>query len=285
MRKLLRKARDNPLVLPLCVAALRAARGMGVLRSQRYYSHVPYRGIVDVDCGGGKKFRIRSRGHNIENGLYWEGMFAHEPGSMREWTERAEHSGTVLDIGSHSGVFALAAAAMGADVVHAFEPLPRVHAILEENIALNSALPIQAWPCAVGAEDGTATIFDPGGDAPTSASLSREFADRKFGDIPGSAVVVRAIDAFCLEHRIAKVDLIKIDVEGYEEQALRGMKGIVGSSKPTILLEVLPGQDATLQRVVGELWPGAYDWRRIEEGGGRVSRNVLLVPRHDDDQR
>jgi len=239
---------------------------------------VPYRGIVTVDCGNGEFFRIKSRGDAIENGLYWDGMYAHEPESMRHWVERARRSGVVLDIGANSGVFALIAAAVGARTVHAFEPLPRVHAILAHNVSLNDRSPIDAWPFAVGSEDGVATIFDPGGVAPTSASLSAEFASGHFGDLPGSDVRVVAIDSFCREHGIESVDLIKVDVEGYEEHALRGMRAIVFSSRPAILMEVLPGQEASLRQVVEELWPAMYSWTAVDEGKGHVSRNVILLP-------
>lgn len=281
MKKLLKKFRDHPFVLPVCISALHTMRTFGLMRSRRIYSHVPYRGIVSVDCGNGRSFRIRSLGHNIENGLYWAGLFAHEPASMRAWTERASRARVVLDIGANSGVFALAASAMGAREVHAFEPLARIHALMAGNFDLNRTAGLRAWHCAVGSNDGSAKIFDPGGEQPTSASLSSEFASSHFGDIGSHEVSVRSIDSFCREHCIQQVDLIKIDVEGYEAEALRGMREIVACSKPDMLMEVLPGQEGSLRRVVEELWPGLFDWNRIEEGDEHVSRNFLLTPPAD----
>jgi FkbM family methyltransferase len=279
MKRFARKIRDNALVLSATVVALRCVRALGLMRSRRIYSHVPYRGVVSVDCGGGRHFRIGSRGHNIENGLYWDGLFAHEPTSMRFWISRAPNARVVLDIGANSGVFALASAAVGAHAVHAFEPLPRMHAILAENLAMNPGVAIHAWPRAVGAEDGVARIFDPGGDAPTSASLSQEFATGHFGNLPASEVPICTIDRFCAEQGIDGIDLIKIDVEGYEAQALRGMRNVVASCTPDILMEVLPGQEPILRQVVEELWPGKYNWALLDEGAGHVSRNVVLTSR------
>lgn len=279
MKQALKRIRDNSLVLPVCVGLLRLLRAMGLTRSPRFYSHVPYRGIVKVECGGGRIFRIRSRGHQIENNLYWAGLYGHEPESMRQWSRLASGAGVVLDVGANSGVFALTAAAVGAGTVHAFEPLPRVHAILEGNAALNPGFPLHTWPVAAGSHDGMAKIYDPGGDAPSSASLSSEFALRAFGEIPSAEIVVRSIDSFCREQGITSVDLIKIDVEGYEEFALRGMQEVVATSKPFILMEVLPGQEALLRGVVVGLWGRGYDWCPVDEGAGHVSRNVLLLPR------
>lgn len=283
MKRFARRLRGLPGVLPACRTLLHGARSLGMFRSKRFYSHLPYVGVVDVDCGSGS-FRMRSRGHVIENGLYWDGIAAHEPVTMKAWMARARTSGVVLDIGANSGVFALAAAAVGAGVVHAFEPLPRVHAILSENVALNPDLPVRAWRCAAGESSGSASIFDPGGDAPTSASLSADFAKEHFGDLPTTTVDVIAIDDFCGREGIDRIDLVKIDVEGYEEAALKGMRGIVAASVPTIVMEVLPEQATQLAAVVEALWPGLYAWRPIDEGDGHVSRNVLLVPAHADER-
>lgn len=282
MKRFLKRIRDNPAVLFLCVSGLRLARHMGVMRSPSIFTHVPFRGTVTVDCGNRRRFRIRSRGHKIENSLYWEGLFGHEPNSMRFWTTESSNARVVFDIGANSGVYALAAAACGAAQTHAFEPLERVHSILLENVALNPNLRIQTWACAIGETDGECLLFDPGGEAPSSASLSPDFATTNFEQTRSYGVRVLSIDSFCAKQEIESVDLIKIDVEGYEASVLRGMIGIVSSSWPTILIEVLPEQEAEVRRLVEDLWGGRYHWMRVDEGPGHASRNVILAPRKAD---
>lgn len=278
IRSSIRRIRNQPAVLAASIALLRGLRSVGLLRSKRFYSHVPYAGVVDVASGAGR-FKIVSRGHNIENALYWEGLFGHEPTTMRLWVEAAAEADVVLDIGANSGVFGLAAAAAGAKAVHAFEPLPRVYNILVENYQLNSFGGARIWPFAVGERNGVATIFDPGGDAPTSASLSERFAKAHLGDASAVEVPVVSIDEFFQASGISRVDLIKIDVEGYEKFALRGMKKTVARYGPAILMEVLDGHEGELKTEVESLWTGSYEWCPINEGDGFVSRNVLLRPR------
>jgi hypothetical protein len=41
-------------------------------------------------------------------------------------------------------------------------------------------------------------------------------------------VAVTTIDAFCREHGIAHIDLLKLDVEGHELAALQGARGMLG---------------------------------------------------------
>ena len=85
------------------------------MRGERYFKHVPFRGIVRVQTPNGRSFRIKSQGENIENGLYWEGLNAFEPESMGAWVQLSSTARTVLDVGANSGVYMLAAAASGAE--------------------------------------------------------------------------------------------------------------------------------------------------------------------------
>lgn len=279
MQRLLRNLRDNPWVLRFCMGALRGLRALGLFRSPRFYLRVPFRGIVKVDCGQGRSFLIRSRGHEIGHGLHWGGLFTHEPASMRFWTAHASAARVVLGIGANSDVSALAAAAMDAKSGHAFEPLPRIHDTLVGNAELNPGLPIKAWPCAVGTEGGTAALLDPEGEIPTGASLLQKFAFERFSKISDAEVAVRTIDAFSQERVVAEFDLIKIDIECYEERAAGHVQDFC--CHQTIRPE---GRSARAGSVVAEgveeMWPGYCRWQQIEEDAGRTSGNVLLVAEH-----
>jgi FkbM family methyltransferase len=243
------------------------------------YCHVLYHGWVSVDVPEGLGFTVLSRGGGMENGLYWEGLAAHEPTSMGAWLRASRQARTVLDIGANVGVFALAAAAAGAKNVHAFEPMPRIHAALAQNVARNGTLPVRTWRVAVADAEGTAAMYDPGGDLPTSASLSRDFAQHFFGELPAVQVPVVRVDAWVAAEGIAHVDLIKLDVEGHEAAALRGMRETVLRVRPTLLVDVLGIYEAEIRALVTDLFGDLYVWERLAEGRGTEDRNVLLTPR------
>lgn len=275
---MLRALRDNALVLPILVWCLSRLRSFGLLMGERYYQHVPYRGIVRVPVNSGRQFTVVAQGGQIENRLYWDGIFGHEPASMATWVRLAATAETVLDVGANSGIFALAAAAAGAVNVHAFEPLKRIHNILHTNIRLSGYQNVTPWHCAVGQFDGVAQLLDPGGDAPTSASLSAEFAKSHLTDTSVTNVAVISIDSWAGRNNIGKIDLIKIDVEGYEELALRGMEAVVHQYRPVILIEVLEEFEPKLRAVVDNIFGCTYTWTPVHEGQGHISRNVLLLP-------
>ncbi|MBB6599044.1 FkbM family methyltransferase [Luteimonas sp. MC1825] len=276
MKQFLRALRDHPLVLTPLVAVLSLLKRIGFDIAERVYRHAPFRGTVTTAVTGGASFRIVSEGRKIENGLYWRGIDAHEPKSMAIWMEAARNARTVLDVGANSGVFSLAAAAAGAGAIHAFEPLARVHGILSRNFALNPGFPLQAWAVAVSDQSGVAELHDPGGAAPTSASLSAEFSREHLGDVPTCSVPVVTIDDFCARERIHGVDLVKIDVEGLEEHVLRGMRAVALRDRPLILMEVLDGYEAQLRKVAEEVFGGDVTWHRVDEGDGGPNRNVVL---------
>jgi FkbM family methyltransferase len=106
----------------------------------------------------------------------------------------------VLDIGANIGVMAMIFASR-AGHVHAFEPAPRALALLRENVPPNCTI----HPIAIGERDGITHIAE------------LEALDESHVAETGLAVQVRTVDSLDLNP-----DFIKIDVEGYEPQVLRG---------------------------------------------------------------
>jgi FkbM family methyltransferase len=205
-------------------------------------------------------------------------MRGHEPHTLLAWASLARSSHVVLDVGANTGLFALVAAAVNPKArVHAFEPVARIAALLQQNVALNPGFQIAVHRMAVGAGNDELPIHDPGGDNCYSASLDADFLVGAKKD--SYLVPVVAVDRFAEDQRLTAMDLVKIDVEGYEEPALSGMMGSIERFRPVIVLEVIdrgrPRQH--LDRILSL----GYSLREIErEGSASVgdARNVLLIP-------
>jgi len=54
------------------------------------------------------------------------------------------------------------------------------------------------------------------------------------------ATPVTTIDAFCEAHAIARVDFIRMDIEGAELKALKGALGVLDRDRPHVLIEIHP---------------------------------------------
>lgn len=145
--------------------------------------------------------------------------------------------GVFMDIGSNIGLHSLFAACFlhqrgGKGKVYAFEPVPRLRDQLSRSVALNGFDNVIILEFACGNEKKTSTIFHNLGNMGAS-SLTTALE----GSVGTSVQIKRLDDQFGARTR---VDLIKIDVEGYEPQVLDGAKELIEAQKPVLIIEFSP---------------------------------------------
>lgn len=172
--------------------------------------------------------------------LFLEGTW--EPSATAVWTALLRPGQTVFDIGGHYGYFTLLAArrVLPSGRVVTFEPAPPIRARLQANLALNGDVPVTVEPLAVGTGRGSAMLDATNVTNTGSAHIVRDASAGSSKEV--SSVAVVGLDQYCSEKAIQRVDLIKMDIEGSEADALEGMKdGLPGGMYPRILMELHPG--------------------------------------------
>jgi FkbM family methyltransferase len=113
----------------------------------------------------------------------------------------------VLDVGANIGVYTLLAAKRGA-TVFAIEADPRNAAMLRHHVQLNAmAERVTIFEMAASEAAGTVDLVR------NPANCGGSYV------VPGTAVPSRTIDSL----NLPPIDVCKIDIEGHEEAALRGM--------------------------------------------------------------
>jgi FkbM family methyltransferase len=119
---------------------------------------------------------------------------------------------TVVDVGANIGALAITAAlAVGkSGKVYAIEAHPRIHRYLIDNLKLNGLDNVAAMQCALGDEVGQATLSDIRSDDQNRVSPSGQ----------GLVVPLSRLDDLPIGEE--RIDLLKIDVEGFELAVLRG---------------------------------------------------------------
>ena len=185
---------------------------------------------------------------------------------VRLLAEAIPAGGTVLEGGAHLGFVTIhAARAAGPDGrVLAFEPNADVHEVLRANLAANGvAGRVSVVPKALGDTTGTARFYV----REDTSSLLDLAPDAQ----PVEIDVVRAD-----EEVVGPVDVVKLDVEGSESAALRGMEGLLTGPAPprTLFLECNPpllqrGGSST-DELLGWLRAHSYEVEWIDEAAGRV---------------
>lgn len=145
------------------------------------------------------------------------------------WIQRAVSMCTkrrvAVDVGAHVGFWSMWLVREFAHV-HAFEPVPDLAAILPRNMGSQN---YTLHNYALGEQAGHVTMTVP----PEATGFSH--IDVTGPQLRPDAVVVvmRTLDSF----EIQEVDLLKIDVEGYEIQVLRGAEQTIRSCRPIIVIE------------------------------------------------
>lgn len=168
-----------------------------------------------------------------------------------------------VDVGANWGYFSLAAAARVGPCgrVVAFEPEPRMYALLASNVAANRIRTIEIHQVAVGATGGRLAFAAFGADE-GNWGTSRAVADGRPADFDSPCVDLdSALDASGVD----VVRLVKIDVEGGEGGVLAGMRrGLAAGRYRHLLLECHP----ELLAGRGESAAGCVD--RLVAAGYRV---------------
>jgi FkbM family methyltransferase len=133
----------------------------------------------------------------------------------------------VVDAGSNIGEFAVYCARLGAKKVYAFEPVSETFKILQDQIKLNKV------------EDIVVPVKMGLGDKNEKLSISFEYfgdgAAKIGGNAPKSELIrLIRLDDFCKKENIKEVGFIKMDIEGYEENAIMGAKNVIKRDKPAL---------------------------------------------------
>lgn len=139
----------------------------------------------------------------------------------------------VVDAGANAGYFTfLAASSVGpAGRVVAVEPDPLLYAKLAGAIRTNGLQSVTALNVALGREAGELPLFVP---PPAHANRSPTLAP-----VPGwepVTVSVRTLDDVCRELCLDRVDLLKLDVEGFEGEVLAGAGDLLRSGRIRAIL-------------------------------------------------
>lgn len=153
----------------------------------------------------------------------------------------AQPGWTVVDVGANAGYFSLLAADLGGrrSRVVAFEPQPRMAVMLRRTLDLNAGSAIELVQAACGDRSGTATLGS--SPDPRNNGLARLTDSRHVAVATRDVPIVR-LDRYCEAHDIAP-DLVKIDVEGAENDVLKGMDALLAGGIP--------------RHVVCEVWPAS----------------------------
>ncbi|MFT3679142.1 MAG: FkbM family methyltransferase [Ferruginibacter sp.] len=169
----------------------------------------------------------------IDRWLYTSADF--EPHIVKLFLQILEPGNNVLDIGANIGYFSLIASKrVGANGnVYSFEPSPATMERLKRNIQLNERTNVQLFQKAVSDTEGMVSFQMPADDIKNSGRAS-------FRQLEENSTVT-SVETIRLDSKmdeIKPVALVKMDIEGAEAMALKGMTGLIKRDQPVFIMEL-----------------------------------------------
>jgi len=221
----------------------------------------------------------------LSNVFFWQSEFSgdYEPAVSQILGRLMQSSKVYADIGGNVGFFSVLPALMnpGCKIFY-FEMDRTIRPLLTRNMALNklSADRITIVNTAVGDADGEIEYLP----HPYSflAKLGNENID--IYDLKYSSPLI-TLDSYFLKEGVDP-DLLKIDIDGAEMSALRGMSRILSDKRPDLLLEVhpayLPQFGSTASEVHDFLKERGYRFFKITDFRNSKTSKLLEIFNFDD---
>jgi FkbM family methyltransferase len=223
---------------------------------------------------------------------YWLDSVLFRTGTWEEADARCALSflrpgGHAVDVGANAGVYTLAfARAVGPrGRVLAIEPGSEACARLRDNIRHNGLQNVDVVQAAAAATAGSLTLHLSAIDLGSSSCVHPPSPHEHAGQ---EAVTAIALDDAIAQGGLAP-DLIKIDVEGMEVEALRGAERVLRARRPVLMVEINADALQAAATSPAELVAALYDlgYRVRTAHGGTVTAenaptkgwvNVFAVP-------
>lgn len=219
--------------------------------------------VARLSVGG---FRMRcDLAQMLQRQYYFFGTYFLEQELLACWSREARGAGIVFDIGANAGIYSLSALAANPEaVVHAFEPTPELAAHLRETAVLNRLPGLNVHELAVARADGRATLWRCYGETGANEGMNFITTERTGS---GEDVATVAVDRFCADRGIERIDLMKLDIQGNEPEALAGAQSMLREARiGTIFVELnwsaAPGAESPASRTVAALASAGYRFAR-----------------------
>lgn len=202
----------------------------------------------------------------IQENLFLLGEY--EKAELKLLTSILNEDSVFIDIGANIGLHTLIASKKinSQGKIISFEPYTTNFKQLITNLELNKAKNICLVKKAVSNQEGSAMMYyNTASKSLGMATLSTIPYDNK------EEVETIQLDAFVAENKVDGVDIIKLDVEGEEYNALLGMRNTLNQFKPNLLIEILDSKE--LERVLSLLSNYGYKLYYISNEGELTQEN------------
>lgn len=219
------------------VPALHHVKMMFYHRFVRYLMRVNYRKLVAKTING-ITYEL-DLSESIEASLYYSGVYELE--TLRCLQQQITPNMVVFEIGANIGSHSFELAKLlqpGSGTLYCFEPTDYAFAKLMRNHQLNHFTNIIFEKMALSDREGSDII------TPTSSLETMAFAaswDIKDGSSKNTTtqnIAFTTLDRYVQQHHLQQLNVLKIDVDGYELKVLKGGYATISKFHPVLVIEL-----------------------------------------------
>lgn len=240
-----------------------ASGAAGAMEFQTLKHEFPFMGFVECEAEGIPFVMFSCNDDVVAWEYFWRGTY--EPEIVAQWVAWAKEATSILDIGAYTGLMSVLAARANPEArIHALEPVERTVERLKINLRANGV-----------ADRVTAHTKAAAGDY--GIDMINYYRDEDFlgtgnslHDKGKKIAARRMIQTVNVDHYLGakhKFDLVKIDVEGFEAEVLKGITRLIQRDRPRMVIEIWKENRSHVTRKLESL---GYCLRPVEREDNRV---------------
>jgi FkbM family methyltransferase len=173
-----------------------------------------------------------------------------------------------IDAGGFIGDSAIVLAEFTEGRVYAFEPNSENYNLMEKTIKMNGGKTIIPVKKGLGQTDSSEVIYCNG----SCSSVKLETGDGK-----SESIEITSVDKYAEENNL-DIGLIKADIEGFEQDLLRGAEKTIRNKKPVLLICIYHTIDDLFHvKTLIESWNLGYRFTIAEHTPARIFLETMLI--------
>ena len=163
----------------------------------------------------------------INNLVFEGGSYLPEYHLFRQIRSKLRPGYVCVDVGANIGTI-IWQLAENSGHIYAFEPMPKLRDIIQSSAVYNQFTRLSLYNKAVGSEQGFVQMVD------------NENSSVVKGDASGTGLTIEVVALDDVLMDVPNIDFLKIDVEGFELDVLKGARNLLAKYKPILLVELHP---------------------------------------------
>ena len=177
----------------------------------------------------------------------------------------------MIDVGGFIGDSALNFQSFTNKNIYSFEATSHNYNLMLQTLKLNNTNRIVPVKKGLGSEKTTMTISI----LDSASSLIRD--NTPYGSTQSEEIELITLDSYVKEHNL-KIGLIKVDIEGFEMEFLKGAKETICSQKPAMILSIYhQASDFFDIKPILESWNLGYTFRIYKPIDYNISLETTLM--------